>query len=257
MPLSADIAAVRALVRRALNEITRVPGAAIPGVMAPTIFFLGLTSSFGSLTLLPGFTSESYQSFLVPVSLMQGAAFTGAAAGVNLARDIEQGWFDRLLASPAPRPALLAGLVLSAGLRALIPATFLLCVAFAAGAHWPGLDGLAIAILIVMGMAIVAATWGTSLALKFRTQSAAPLMQAGMFIAVLCTTAFAPLELLDGWLQEVARYNPVTQAVEAARQGFVGDVTWADTWPGFVVLIGLGIVLSWFALRGMRKMTME
>ena len=130
-------------------------------------------------------------------------------------------------------------------------------MAFAVGAHWPGLLGLAIAIVIVMGMATVAATWGTALALKFRTQSAAPLMQAGMFIAVLCTTAYAPLDLLSGWLQEVARYNPVTQAIEAARQGFVGDVTWADTWPGFVVLIGLGIVLSWFALRGMERMTLE
>ena len=161
-------------------------------MLAPTIFFLGLTSTFGSLTLLPGFTSESYQSFLVPVSLLQGAAFTGAATGVNLARDIEQGWFDRLLSSPAPRPALLAGLVLSASLRALIPATFLLIVAFAVGAHWPGLLGLAIAILIVMGMATVAATWGTSLALKFRTQSAAPLMQAGMFIAVLLHDRLRP-----------------------------------------------------------------
>ncbi len=112
--------------RRALNEIFRVPGAAIPGILAPTIFFLGLTSAFGNLTLLPGFDSDSYQSFIVPVSLMQGAAFTGAATGVNLARDIEQGWFDRLLSSPAPRPALLAGLVLSASFRALIPATFLL-----------------------------------------------------------------------------------------------------------------------------------
>ena len=87
----------------------RVPGAAIPGVLAPTIFFLGLTAVFGNLTLLPGFTTESYQSFLVPVSLLQGAGFTGAATGVNLARDIEQGWFDRLLASPAPRRSLLAG----------------------------------------------------------------------------------------------------------------------------------------------------
>ena len=90
-------------------------------MLAPTIFFLGLTSAFGNLTLLPGFDSESYQSFLVPVSLMQGAAFTGAATGVNLARDIEQGWFDRLLSSPAPRPALLAGLVLSASLRCADP----------------------------------------------------------------------------------------------------------------------------------------
>ncbi|MDP9188453.1 MAG: ABC transporter permease [Actinomycetota bacterium] len=252
-----DLLTVRALVRRALNEIFRVPGAAIPGVIAPTIFFLGLTSTFGNLTLLPGFTSESYQSFIIPISLMQGAAFTGAATGVNLARDIEGGWFDRLLSSPAPRPALLAGLVLSASFRALIPATFLLAVAFATGAHWPGFLGLAIALVVVMGMAIVAATWGTSLAFRFRTQSAAPLMQAGMFIAVLMTTAYAPLDLLTGWLQEVARINPVTQVVEAARQGFVGEVTWAETWPGLVALLGLGVVLSYFALRGMRRMTYE
>ena len=238
-----------------MNELTRVPGAAIPGVLAPTIFFLGLTSVFGSLTLLPGFDTESYQSFLIPVSLLQGAAFTGAATGVNLARDIEQGWFDRLLASPAPRPVLLAGLVLSASLRALLPATFLLIVALAVGAQWPGLLGLLIALVLVMGMGVVAATWGTSLAMRFKSQSAAPLMQAGMFLAVLLTTAYAPLDLLQGWLQDVARLNPVTQVVEAARQGFVGEVTWADTWPGLLALAGLAVVLTYFALRNMRKMT--
>jgi ABC-type multidrug transport system permease subunit len=246
---------IRVLVRRALNEIFRVPGAAIPGVLAPAIFFLGLTSVFGSLTLLPGFTTHSYQSFLIPVSLLQGAAFTGAATGVNLARDIEDGWFDRLLACPAPRPVLLAGLVLSASLRSLMPATFLLIVALAVGAQWPGLLGLAIALVLVMGMAVVAATWGTSLAFRYRTQSAAPVMQAGMFLAVLLTTAYAPLDLLTGWLQSVARINPVTQVVEAARQGFVGPVTWADTWPGLVALFGLAAMFSLIALRGMRRMT--
>ena len=250
-----SVATIGLLVRRALNEFTRVPGAAIPGVLAPTIFFLGFTSVFGSLTLLPGFTTNSYQSFLIPISLLQGAAFTGAATGVNLARDIEQGWFDRLLASPAPRPVLLAGLVLSAGLRTLLPATFLLIVALAVGAHWPGLLGLLIALTLVMGMAVVAATWGTSLALRFKTQSAAPIMQVGMFLAVLLTTAYAPADLLTGWLHTVAQINPVTQVVEAVRQGFVGSVSWDDTWPGYLTLFGLAAVLSAFALRGMRRMT--
>jgi ABC-2 type transport system permease protein len=250
-----SVATIGMLVRRALNEITRVPGAAIPGVLAPTIFFLGFTSVFGSLTLLPGFTTNSYQSFLIPISLLQGAAFTGAATGVNLARDIEQGWFDRLLASPAPRPVLLAGLVLSAGLRTLLPATCLLIVALAVGAHWPGLLGLVIALTLVMGMAVVAATWGTSLALRFKTQSAAPIMQVGMFLAVLLTTAYAPADLLTGWLHTVAQINPVTQVVEAVRQGFVGSVSWDDTWPGYLTLFGLAAVLSAFALRGMRRMT--
>ena len=241
-----------ALVRRAANELLRVPGAAIPGVLAPTIFFLGLTSVFGALDNLAGFPAP-YKDWLIPVSLLQGAGFTGAATGVNLARDIEQGWFDRLLVSPAPRPVILAGLVLSAALRSLIPAIFLLIVGFAIGVQWPGLDGLLIALLVVMGMGTVAACWGTTLALKYRSQSAAPLMQAGMLLLVLTTTAYAPLALLTGWLHTVARYNPVTQVVEAARQGFIGGVTWGDTWPGLVALAGLLAVLSALALRGMHR----
>ena len=255
MSLRAELATVGALMRRGLNEILRVPGAAIPGVLAPTIFFLGLTAVFGNLTNLQGFGTDSYESWLVPVSMMQAAGFTGAATGVNLARDIEQGWFDRLLASPASRVSLLAGLVLSASFRVLIPATFLLIVAFSIGAHFPGIDGLALSILIVMGIAVVASAWGVSLALRFKTQSAAPLMQAGMLTLILCTTAYAPLALLTGWLQEVARYNPVTQVLDAARQGFIGGVTWGETWPGLLVLAGLAALLTAVALRGMQRAT--
>jgi ABC-2 type transport system permease protein len=254
MGYSADLAMVWALVRRAANEILRVPGAAIPGVLAPTIFFLGLTAVFGGLTGLPGFTTDSYQSFIIPISMLQGAGFTGAATGVNLARDIEQGWFDRLIVSPAPRPVLLAGLVLSASLRSLIPATVLLAVAFSLGVDWPGAGGLALAIFLVMGTATIAACWGVTIALRFKTQSAAPLMQAGMFVLILTTTAYAPLDLLTGWLQDVARVNPLTQVVEAARQGFIGEpVSWGETWPGLVALAGLLSVLAVLALRGMRR----
>jgi ABC-2 type transport system permease protein len=254
MSIRAYAAMVAVLTRRALNEILRVPGAAIPGVLAPTIFFLGLVAVFGNLTLLPGFDTDSYQSFLIPVSLMQGAGFTGAATGVNLARDIEQGWFDRLLVSPAPRSVLLLGMFISASFRSLIPATVLLAVAFGLGAHWPGVGGLALALVIVMGMAMIAAGWATTLALRFKSQSAAPLMQSAMLVLILTTTAYAPLALLTGWLATVARYNPATQIVEAARQGFVpGTVTWAETWPGLLALFGLIALLSALALRGMRR----
>ncbi len=252
---SPNIATILALIRRAGNELVRVPGAAIPGVMAPAIFFIGLSSVFGHLTLLPGFTTSSYQSFLIPVSMLQGAGFTGAATGVNLARDIEQGWFDRLLASPAPRWTLLTGLVASASIRSLIPATFLLVIGFILGVHWPGLDGLLLAYVLVMGMGAVAALWGVMLALRFRSQAAAPLMQAGMFVAVLMTTAYAPAELLQGWLHTVSQINPVTQVIEAARQGFTSEITFAGTWPAFAALGGMLLVLGALALRGMYKIT--
>jgi ABC-type multidrug transport system permease subunit len=251
--LRTNLATVGAMIGRSRNELLRVPGAAVPGVLAPTIFFLGLTAVFGSLTLLPGFDTQSYQSFLIPVSLMQGAGFTGAATGVNLARDIESGLFDRFLASPTPRWVLLAGMVSSASLRALVPGTFLFVVAMVVGAHFPGFWGLLVAVAAVMGMGVAAACWGVAIALRFKTQSAAPLMQAGMLTLILTTTAYAPQELLTGWLAEVALVNPVTQIVEAARQGFVGAVTWAGTWPGAVALLGLVALLGGWALWEMRR----
>jgi len=248
-----NLATIAALMGRARNELLRVPGAAIPGVLAPTIFFLGLNGVFGALTQLNGFETGAYESFIVPVSMLQGAGFTGAAAGVNLARDIEQGWVDRLLVSPAPRWVLLAGNVLAASARATIPATFVLAIALPLGAGWPGLDGLLVTYLMVVSMAAVAACWGSALALRFKSQSAAPLMQAGTMALVLTTTAYAPLALLQPWLQTVAEVNPVTEVIEAARQGFVGSVTWAETWPGIVALMGLLIVLGAWALREMRR----
>ncbi len=220
--MRANTASIAALMARAKNELLRVPGAAIPGVLAPTIFFLGLNGVFGALTHLHGFSTGSYESFIVPVSMLQGAGFTGAAAGVNLARDIEQGWLDRLLVSPAPRWVLLAGTVLAASARSLIPAIAVFCVALLLGASFPGVDGLLVTFAMVAAMAAVAACWGSMLALRFKSQSAAPLMQAGTLAVILTTTAYAPLALLQGWLQDVARVNPVTQVIDAARQGFVG-----------------------------------
>jgi ABC-type multidrug transport system permease subunit len=249
----ANLTTIGALMGRSKNELLRVPGAAIPGVLAPTIFFLGLNGVFGALIQLRGFSSGSYESFIVPVSMLQGAGFTGAAAGVNLARDMEQGWVDRLLVSPAPRWVLLAGTVLAASARALIPATFVLAVAFLLGASWPGLIGLLVAFVMVAAMAAVAACWGSMLALRFKSQSAAPLMQAGTMAVILTTTAYAPLALLQPWMKSVAEVNPLTEVVEAARQGFVGAVTWADTWPGIVALLGLLVTLGALALREMRR----
>jgi ABC-2 type transport system permease protein len=144
-------------------------------------------------------------------------------------------------------------MVLSASLRALIPVVVLLAVALPLGASFPGILGLAIAVVLVMAMAAVAACWGTMLALRYRSQSAAPLMQAGMFTVILTTTAYAPLALLQGWLHDVAEVNPVTQVMDAARQGFIGGVSWGETWPGLVAIAALLLVLSALALRGMRR----
>ena len=241
------------LMRRAVNEVIRVPGAAIPGIAAPTLFLLGLTAVFGKLTLLPGFSTNDFMAFILPVSVMQAATFSGAATGVNLARDIEQGWFDRLYVSPLSRTSLLAGHVFSASLRALMPITVLIVVALLFGVDIQSVDGLLLAIAIAGAFAAAIACYAVILALRFRTQQAAPLMQAGGFMMVLFTTSYAPLELLSGWFQEVARYNPVRFILEGVRQMSVYGVDWGHTWKALVALAGLALFFGAFAMRGLMR----
>ena len=243
--------------RRSLNEVLRVRGALLPATVAPVIFMLGITGQFGRLTGLEGFPTDSYISWIVPLSCLQGAGFAGAATGSNLARDIEQGWFDRLLVSPVPRPLLLVGPILGAITRSLVPATVVLCVGLLIGADLTGgVPGLVALYFACASFCACAALWGIFMAVTFRTQQAGPLMQQGVFLAVFLSTAYTPEVLLQGWLAEVAPYNPVTYVLEMARQATVVGIepSLEHTLPGLAALAGMAIFLGTLAMFGLRRM---
>ena len=52
----------------------------------------------------------------------------------------------------------------------------------------------------------------------------------------------------------MAEINPVTQVIDGARQGFVGDVSWSETWPAVLVVAGLISLLGALALRELRRL---
>jgi ABC-2 type transport system permease protein len=243
--------------RRSLNEVLRVRGALLPATIAPVIFLLGITGQFGRLTGLHGFPTDSYVSWIVPLSCLQGAGFAGAAAGSNLARDIELGWFDRLLVAPVPRPLLIVGPILGAVSRSMVPTTVVLVVGLLIGADLTGgVPGLLALYAAAAGFCATAALWGVFMAVTFRTQQAGPLMQQGVFLAVFLSTAYTPLVLLHGWLGSVAHLNPITHVLEMARQATVEGIepSFAHTWPGVVALLGLSAALAALAMGGLRRM---
>ena len=246
-----------ALWRRSLNEVLRVRGALLPATIAPLVFMLGMTGQFGELTELDGFPTDSYLSWIVPLSCLQGAGFAGAATGSNLARDIEQGWFDRLLVAPVARPLLVIGPILGAVTRSLVPATVVLIVGLALGAELTGgVAGLLALYVAATAFCAIAGLWGVFMAVTFRTQQAGPLMQQGVFLAVFLSTAYTPEVLLRGWLADVAALNPVTHVLEMARQATVEGIepSLAHTYPGLLALAGMGAVFGALAVAGLRRM---
>ena len=242
------------IAERSVKLIPRVPSTFIPSLVMPVFFTVAFSGPFASLVNIPGFPTDHILDWVVPFTTLQGCAFAGITTGMGVARDLENGFYDRMLMSPAPRRALLAGAFLATILRAGIALVLMLLVGGIAGADFrEGIVGIGILALGGLGLALAAGAWAIGLALRFKTQQIAPLMQMGVFISTFLSTAQMPVELLTGWLDNVARVNPVTYVLALARQGFLGDLTWETTSEGFVALAGMIAVLGLFAYRGMRK----
>ncbi|HEX8054545.1 MAG TPA: ABC transporter permease [Thermoleophilaceae bacterium] len=241
------------LLRRSLNEVVRVPGVTVQNVLAPTLIMLGTTAVFGTLVEGGGFGTDDYMTFLLPWGFLQGAAFTGAATGVNFARDIERGFVDRLLVAPIARGLLIVVNALSAAVRTVLPLALLVPVALAFGAELSGPGGVAVAALVAAGFAMLASAWGTFVALVTRTQEAGPMMQAPVLLTIMLTTSFAPEERLAGWMRDIADVNPVTPILELARQAILSDVLWSDVRPALIAFAGIGVVLYALTWNQMRR----
>ena len=242
------------IAKRSLILIPRVPSTFVPSVVMPIFLTAAFAGAFSGLVLIPGFPAETALDWFIPMTTMQGGAFAGVTTGMGVARDLENGFYDRLLLSPASRVSLLTGPIAASVFRGLIPLTILLAVAVVSGAHFKGgMAGVGTLAIAALGMALIAGTWSVALALKFKTMQVAPLMQTGVFMSIFLSTAQMPLPLLTGWLQEVARYNPITKVLDLGRQGFLGPVSWARTWPGLVALACMSVGMALFAYRQMKR----
>jgi len=247
-------ALTRGIAERSVRLIPRVPSTFIPSLVMPVFLTVAFSGPFGSLVELPGFPADHILDWVIPFTTLQASAFAGITSGMGVARDLESGFYDRMLMSPAPRAALLGGAFLATVLRASIALLLMLIVGFVSGAHFrEGVVGIATLVVGGLGLALVAGAWAIGLALRFKTQQITPLMQMGVFISTFLSTAQMPVEMLTGWLDNVARVNPVTYVLAMARQGFLAEVTWEVTQEGLLALAAMLAVLGTFAYRGMKK----
>lgn len=244
------------LALRSVSLIPRVPATFVPSLIFPIFTVVVFSGAFGAVANLPGFPVESMVDWMLPMAIIQGSAFTGVTVGLGVARDLESGFFDRLALAPVKPLALVTGPMLAAMIRTLMPFVLVMAAGLLAGVHLrDGVSGVLMLLLAAEGVAVVAAGWALGLALRFKTMKIGALMQVGVFVTVFLSTANVPIEFLTGWLHTVARFNPMTNVLALSRQGFVGDVTWATTWPGLVALTGGIVALGTFAVRGLRSLT--
>lgn len=248
------VAVAGTIAARSIMLIPRIPSTFIPSLVMPVFLTIAFSGQFAGVADLPGFPAAKMIDWILPMTILQGSAFAGITTGLGVARDLENGFYDRLLLSPAPRSALLIGPLVASVLRATLPLLLLPLLFFFGGASLPGgRPGLAALLLACWAMSFVGGAWALGVALRLKTTRGAPLMQTVVFVAIYLSTAQMPIELLTGWLHDVARVNPMTNVLALARQGFLGEVSWAGSWPGLVALAGMAVVLVTFAGRGLAR----
>ncbi len=244
-----------ALAKRSLVSILRLPSAVIPLVAMPVFFVIAFSGSFSSLTKLPQFPTHNILSWMVPFAIVQGSAFAGFGTGFSMVRDIETGFYDRLLLAPGSRLALLVGPIIAGLVRCTITLTIVLAFGLALGADVPGgVAGVGALWVASVGVATIATGWALGLVYRVPDQRAGPMLQIGIFFSMFLSTGNVPLVAQTGWVRHIARYNPLTNILELARQGFLGHVHWSTTWPGLVAIGGSLVVLWVFAATGLRRL---
>lgn len=244
------------LAARGLQAIRRMPSAFIPAMMMPIFQTIAFSGTFFAITKIPGFPTDRSVNWFMPLGCLMGSGFSGVALGFSAIRDLESGFFDRLRMAPTPRSSLILGPLLACWARVMIVITVVLIVGFGLGARLVG-GPLGIVTLYVacLGLSTIAAGWGLGLAYRFKDMRGAALMQLTLFNALFLTDAQSPLNLMTGWLHTLARINPLTNVIRLARQGWLGDVTWANTWGGLVAIVVLASLTLWFAYRGLAKLS--
>ena len=175
----------------------------------------------------------------------------GAFTGFSIAGDFENGFARRLMLAASDRRGIILGYTLASLVRAAMTGTLVTIVALVAGMpitggfDFFGLIGLAILVNVA------ATLFGAGIAMLLRTQQAGPVIRTPIFLVLFLAPVFVPLNLLSGWLEAIARLNPFTTILDAARGFLAGTPT--SVLPAYAIGAALVAVFALWAVYALRR----
>jgi len=238
--------------KRAVRAIPREPESFVPALFIPAFFFIVNIGALQDLTeSVPGVEGFSYRSFQLPTAII--FAVTGISRAPGLVTDIQSGYFDRLLLSPARRLPLLLGLMVADFALVVVLCIPVIILGMILGVSF-GTGPLGVLLFILIG-----ALWGlafTGFPYAIALKTANPGAVASSFILffpfAFLTSSTVPLDNLTGWMRTIARFNPITYVLEGMRSLLEDEWDWSDIGKAFLAIGILGAVSQFLALTSLR-----
>ncbi len=247
-----SIATIYFLTIRSLREAFRNPAQEAGNVFVPLFFFAVTVGSIGSIAG-DAFGIDNFTGFQVPVAILAAASSISASAGLGTITDIQRGYFDKLLLTPAPRSAIILGRITADGVRTVIMTVVIVIVGliFRTGFD-TGVPGLLVLLVGSFGFGMAYSGFNAAIALRTGSPQAAAAGGLLLFPLIFLSTAFAPKEVFADWLQLLATINPITYILEAQRALIIDGWDGYDLLRGAAAILGFGIAsfsLTFLALR--------
>jgi ABC-2 type transport system permease protein len=235
---------------REVRTAFRTPAYLLPNLIVPIFFYFVM---IGSLETFAGNSGiDNWEAFQLPFAILFAAQ--GGSAGLNMVADIESGYFDKLLVTPANRMSILLGAMAADFLRVTVQATLVLLVAFAFGLDFAtGVPGAVALIAISACWGLAYSGVGFAIALKTGNSQATQSMWFLFMPFLFLTTLYAPKEDLEGWLAAAATVNPVTYMLEGMRALSMNGWDAGDLAGAIAAVAGVGAITmtaAFLALRG-------
>ncbi len=227
----------------------RTPAYLIPNLLVPIFFYFIMVGSLEEFANQSGLAN--WKAFQLPMAIM--FAVQGGSAGLNMVADIESGYFDKLLLTPANRLSLLLGAMGADFLRIMVQAAIVVFVALATGLHFEtGAPGVVLLILISSLFGLAYSGIGFAIALKTGNAQATQSMWFLFMPLLFLTTMFAPKEALSGWLSTAATFNPVTYLLQGMRSLSMEGWDAGDIGVALLAVAGLGSFSLSFAFLALK-----
>lgn len=245
------------VLRRWLIVTIRQVWGPVMSLVQPIIWILLFGQVFRSLGDLPQFAAAAgtggYIEYLVPGILMMTVLYSGAWAGTGYIDDINSGVMDQYLSSPIRRSAIITGQLTQQLIVNVVQSLVVLGIGWLGGARYAGgIGGLLVALAVATLLATIFCCASTAIALISRNQIALiSLSQLIVLPATFLSTTMMPSALLPDWVAAVARWNPMTWAVELGRGGLSGEYPDA-AWLQVAGLVALAALAFTWAVRSIR-----
>ena len=233
------------IARRSVVRTFRQPGVWIPPLTFPLMLMAVNSNGLRAATHLPGFPTHSFLAFFLPFSFMQGALFASGIAGVDLARDIDTGFLNRLALTPVRGSALLLGQIGGAvGLGALQACVYLDGRARRRRPHRRRASPGAFVIL-VLAILIAVGFGGRSGSGSRCAPAPAKACSRSSRCSSSCSFISSmnlPRNLIEvGWFRDLATLNPVSYMIEALRSLVI------EGWDAQALALGFGFTFALIA----------